>query len=1047
EAVGRRVVEFQEEWFDDGERVIALLSRVLSLCPAADWAFDRLKLAFNAQGRYAELFELYDARLARDLSASERVELLREAAMAARDFAGNAERAIEYFERLNRDNPGEQRVEASLERLYERNGKKRPLIDLLSGRMRGPGAKPAEQNELLGRVAALWLDLNEPKEALALAAKLLAAAGGEADGVALLERIVALPGSEMAAADEAPSVRVAAARLLCQHYRTQESTPDVVRMLEIEADGSEPAARVPLLDEAVELRLGALADPGGAFDTLSVIVALIPENAERRERLAKLAAELGVLEKRAEVLRRVALGPVSEAIRGSLLLEAGTTFEQGLGNGAAAAELYRGVLALSEAERADALAAARSLSGILRGSGSSEELASVLERLAELAPAAPERRLALGEAADVALSKLGDPARAIVNLEARLKLGADDVEAVDALCKALERARRFEELVVALEHRAELSEDDQAARSDRTRAAHLLSRALDDRPRAIAAFRRVRELHGRSPQLFESLKELLSEEQDFRALAALYEDEVKNETDPTRQRSLYLELGAVHRHHTGELLRALEAFVVARDWERAIEVAGLHPADAGLGLSVVERLRELAVAAYQSESAPEALAAADWAVQDLCDRRLERGEYETVVSELLDAAKLPFAVTRQRELRRDAACLCSDRLDDNQSAIQLFNELLAEEPGDEVARTSVTRLALLLEEQGLHAEIVALWEAQAKARQERGDGAGAALLYARAGENAEQRLADRKRAISNHEAGAKLGGEASLTALARIFREQGELPRAADALERLLMLDSSELIAERALELLSVCRELGAKERARPALERAARMAIDAQAVRAALATLYRELADHAALAALLAEEAGRTTDRRQHIALLREAAEIQLVHRNDPALAAPLLEQAIELDPDDQKLRLRLAQCLFAAARYEQAQGVLREQIQRYGARKPKDRALAHFQLARVLVASGQEGEALKELDAASKIDPAHPGIMQMLGRVAMEQGEFERAERMFRSLMLVVGRDEDPEAPSKTEALLSLSELSVRRGDEARAQELIESAFEASS
>jgi hypothetical protein len=63
------------------------------------------------------------------------------------------------------------------------------------------------------------------------------------------------------------------------------------------------------------------------------------------------------------------------------------------------------------------------------------------------------------------------------------------------------------------------------------------------------------------------------------------------------------------------------------------------------------------------------------------------------------------------------------------------------------------------------------------------------------------------------------------------------------------------------------------------------------------------------------------------------------------------------------------------------------------------------------------------------------------------MEQGEFDRAERMFRSLMLVVGRDEDPEAPSKAEALLSLSELSVRRGDEARAQELIESAFEASS
>jgi tetratricopeptide (TPR) repeat protein len=804
---------------------------------------------------------------------------------------------------------------------------------------------------------------------------------------------------------------------------------------------------VPLLDEAVQLRLGTLADPNGAFETLSSTVALVPDDRERRERLAKLAAELNLLPRRAEVLHGVALGPVPEATRGSLLLEAGETLEQGLGDVAGAAELYRGVLSLAAAERGDSLLAARALAGILRSEDRPGELATVLERLAELAPAAPERRAVLGEAAEVALSKLNDPARAIGNLEARLKLGADDAEAIDALCKALERARRYEELVVALERRAELSEHEDAARSDRTRAAQLLVRALGDRGRAIAAFRRVRELHGRSPELFESLKDLLTEEQDFKGLAELYDDEVAHEADAVRRRTLHLELGAVHRHHTGELLRALDAFVVARDWERAIEVAGLHPPDAALGLSVVERLRELAVAAYAAESQPEALAAADWAVRELSDRRLERGEFETVVSELLDAAKLPFAPTRQRELRRDAACLCSDRLNDNKSAISLFNELLAEEPADEVAATCVTRLSILLEEQGAHDDIVALWESQAKARHERADSAGAALLYARAGENAEQRLSDRKRAIANHQAGAALGGEASLQALARIFREQGELPKAADALERLLLLDNSELIAERALTLLEVYRELGTPERARSALERAASVAIEAQAVRAALGTLYRELSDHAALAALLADEAQRTSDRRQRIQLLRDASEIHLTHRNAPAQAAPLLEQAIELDPDDQKLRLRLAQSLFLSAQYPQALAVLHEQIQRYGARKPKDRAHAHFQLARVLLATGENGDALRELEAASKIDPAHPGIMQTLGRVAMEQGEFDRAERMFRSLMLVVGRDEDPEAASKTEALLSLSELSLRRGDEARAQELIESAFEASS
>jgi len=63
---------------------------------------------------------------------------------------------------------------------------------------------------------------------------------------------------------------------------------------------------------------------------------------------------------------------------------------------------------------------------------------------------------------------------------------------------------------------------------------------------------------------------------------------------------------------------------------------------------------------------------------------------------------------------------------------------------------------------------------------------------------------------------------------------------------------------------------------------------------------------------------------------------------------------------------------------------------------------------LARVLLAQASEEEALQELDAASKIDPAHPGIMQMLARVALEHGQLDRAEKMYRSLLLVLGRDD---------------------------------------
>ncbi len=180
DSLGRRVVEFHEEWFDDPEQVVHLLERVTALCPAAEWAFDRLKLSFNAAGRWSDLFALYDRRLAEPLGKAERVEILREAAMAARDFASDPERAIAYFEKLNALSPGDARVESSLERLYERHGHRRPLIELLNSRL--SANKSSDPGETMGRIAALWLDLNEPLPALAWAEKNARPRSGRARG-------------------------------------------------------------------------------------------------------------------------------------------------------------------------------------------------------------------------------------------------------------------------------------------------------------------------------------------------------------------------------------------------------------------------------------------------------------------------------------------------------------------------------------------------------------------------------------------------------------------------------------------------------------------------------------------------------------------------------------------------------------------------------------------------------------------------------------------------------------------------------------------------
>lgn len=1061
EALGRRLVEFHEEWFDDQERVIRLLDRVLTLCPAAGWAFDRLKLAFNATGRWQELFGLYDRALAAAADEAVRIELLREASMAAKDFAADADRAIAYLEQLHQLSPGDGRVEAALERLYERHGHVRPLIALLEARLHGEPSEPV--SSLQARIASLWLDLCEPLPAHDLVTQMIGGAEGvPLEAVELLERLVALPASRDSVLPPPSegqsrkkrkkatpiSVRDKCAAQLRAHYESTGQTADVVRMLEVEVETAQTLQeRVDRLLKIVQVRTEQLGDDAGALESQAALVRLQPEVAEHRVRLAELADRTGEIARRAELLVTVAEGLEDVALCVELFNEAGLVYEERLGEASRAIELYGRALERDATRGAAALLAARRLDPLLAQAGLAAERCTVLEQLAALESDAAAVRRAHGEAARVALEELADPDRAVSAWRARLQLDAADRDALDGLVVALDRAGRNDELVAALETRAELL-DAPAARADWERIASVHAERRSDRALAIDAWRVIRERFGRDVAGFEALSTLLAAEQRWPELAELYVEEAAAETDPERRRSLYAELAVVHRDRTSDSVAAVSAFVEAELWERAIEVAGAAPADKELGRRVCERLLELSIEKWQrsaGEAAEAAARAALWSIQELSQRLLESGRHEQVVELLLRGAELPFEQKRRRAFRREAACLCSDRLGDGERAIELLRGIFAEDPRDEIAAASITRLSLLLEERGLFDEIATLWEEQARCRAEAGDAAAAAALYARAADLCEQQLGDLDRAMGDYRLGAGLGGESSLEALARIHEARGEHQRVAEVLEWLCAQSAREALAGRALRLANAYVASGQRKLARARLEQASAKAIEAGALRKRLAELYREAGEWGPLAELLAGEAARAADNRSRLSLLREAAELHVHKRAQPALAVPLLEQAVEIDPEDAKLRLRLADALKRAERYDQATSILRDQVSRYGSRRPKERALIHFALARVALAAGNRAEALAELDVATKIDPAHPGILQALARLAFEEGQLDRAERMYRALLLVLGRGDDGEGPSRAEAMLDLSEIAVRRDDPIRATEYVESAFEA--
>src|SRR6185295_15941789 len=92
-----------------------------------------------------------------------------------------------------------------------------------------------------------------------------------------------------------------------------------------------------------------------------------------------------------------------------------------------------------------------------------------------------------------------------------------------------------------------------------------------------------------------------------------------------------------------------------------------------------------------------------------------------------------------------------------------------------------------------------------------------------------------------------------------------------------------------------------------------------------------------------------------------------------EPERAVPLLERASEIDPQDRATKLALADALGAARRVEEARAILRQLVEGFAGRRPKERALVHYHLAMLDLKTESHRHAMQELDTATRIDPSN--------------------------------------------------------------------------
>ncbi len=1060
ELLARRYVDFHEEWSEDPERSVELLEKILRICPSAEWAFERLKLAFNSQGRWAELFSLYDRVLDGLLADDARIELLREAAMAAKDFANDPDRAIAYFRKLDEVAPTDPRVEAALERLYDRQGLTRPLVELLSRQM--SHASGAALLELRTRAAHLWIKLGDAAQAYQLALEIDAADKESEPVLSVLEQLtrldtafdtpIAVPdapkkGKKEKRAATVTMVREAAAGRLRRYYERVERIADMVAMLEIEAEHSpDDREHQERLRRIVAIRLEHLSDEAGAFENAVRLVRLEPGNLQDRELLGRLAVSTGQNLRHAELLARLAEEHRNQPFASELFFEAAQGFELRVGEPCRAISHYATVLDHPTTSSELARDAARQLEQLLHVAGRHAERADVLTRLADLEAEPQAQRQVLGVAAQVVLEELRDAPRAVALYRKRLLLDASDGVARDGLIVALERAGAEVELLAELEERAKRSPSPQAARVDRARIARL-HEARQAWSEAIDAWRRLRKLHGRDSESFEALVGLYTQTERFRELVGLLALEAETEGDSTRGRGLRRQRGQLELERLGEPLEAVRSFVGALDFARACEIARDGRFERESGRRICRELLELSVQSFRADHEdPDSPAAepARFAFEELGRRLRAAGMISDLVDLLLEGTGIGFDRFTRRRWLREAACLCSDQLADTERAIGLLERLFAEDATDEHALFCVQRYARLLEEANRIEEVIGLWERQAAVRLAGDDPIAAGALFVRAAQLAEERLGDVERALTDYQRGADLGLDAALTAQARLYQARGQHELSAAALVTLCAQSSREVLGERSLWLADEYLAAHRPDLAQACLEEASQRASSVGAVRERLAALYEQSGAFRPLALLCATEAEESVVNEERFQLFERAASIFADKLGDHEAAIPMLKEAAALAGESLPTLIRLAEAYLAVCRPDAAMVVLREQLERYGLRRPKERALVHFLLARALVESGNRSQALEELVTAGRIDPAHPRILRLTAELAQAEHDLERAERSLRAL-LVLSRRDDPNSPLRTEALLALADIALLNQDRERAEEAIESAFEA--
>ena len=645
--------------------------------------------------------------------------------------------------------------------------------------------------------------------------------------------------------------------------------------------------------------------------------------------------------------------------------------------------------------------------------GELERLAEIVQRWGEVAArlsgivessdnpdVSMQLSLRLGQ---IQLERLTDDTAAEVTFRGVLEADRDNADALSSLERIYRAQGDLNQLSEVQARRGELAYDAAEKRGLFTEVATLREQ-LGDLETAESAWKEVLDIEEGDRDAHARLAAIYDSQQRYDELIEILGIASRFAADSAEEHGVRTRIAELYTHSTKDLSAAVDA------WQAVIDLQGddLH------ALATIE--------AVHTERE-------DWlAVQEVLARRLD-------------------AVTAnadQIEIYRRMAAVAETKRESVDEAIGYHHQILDIDNADMSAYADLERLLTVAER--WH-DLVEILQRVGEAVGILGDNQREIEYLARAADVWEGPLENPDAAgeILEKILSREPNYVPAFNRLARIYESHGEWEKCSEILQRALALGpTGRDAADLYYRLGEVARHQGDDaEKVAEFFGNALHYeATHPQAV-AAVEEIARDRDDWGVIADMLGRRAQVAEEPADKLDITLELAEIYDKHLGQPEQVIPLLEQAYQVDPDEARVAGPLADLYFSAGRLQEAQPIYEKLADAAKAkRKMKDVAKYRQRIGGIAEATGQTDVALAAYEEAFRVNPTDVPTMAGLGRLYFTAQDWEKARRVYRSMVL---QNIDPALGiTKAEVYYSLGKIHEHLGEAPKAKGMYQRGLE---